>query len=148
METNTLIALGSFLAALLAALYARWAATAARRQNEIAIHNEKLKIYKAFLDFRSKLTARGDDVPERDLYLELFPHVQLAQFYYTDAASAELNTFFGCLREMIDLKQLAASTKDKETISKTQSQLQKCREAASRVDEVMKNELRLIKTSK
>jgi hypothetical protein len=146
METNNWIALLSFLAALLAALYARWAATAARRQNEIAIHNEKLKIFKAFLDFRSKLTAYGADVPERDLYLDLFPHVQLAEFYYSAAANLELNKFFTCLREMIDLRELAASTRDKDTISKKHAQLDECRRAAKQVEGVMKTELRLIKT--
>ena len=145
MDMSNWIALLSFLAALLAALYARWAATAARRQNEIAIHNEKLKIFKAVLDFRSKLTAYGTDVPERDLYLELFPHVQLAEFYYDDVTTATLNTFFECLREMIDLRELAASTKDSDVISKTRTRLYNCRSAASHVERIMRNELRLVK---
>jgi len=141
-----LITLLFFLVAVLAALYARWAATAARRQNEIAIHNEKLKIFKAFLDFRTKLTAHGTNVSERDLYLELYPQVQLSEFYYSHAVYDEFEKFFDCLRKMIELRELAALNKDKDTISNKHAQLNACRKAANQIDEVMKNDLRLIKT--
>lgn len=72
--------------------------------------------------------------------------MQLAQFYYSDAASAELNRFFTCVREMIELRELAAKTKDKDATSNKDSQLHECRRAASQVEQVMKNELCLIKT--
>lgn len=135
METNNWIALLSFLVAVLAALYARWAATAARRQNEIAIHNEKLKIFKAFLDFRTKLTAYGTDVSERDLYLELFPQVQLSEFYYSGAVHIELKKFFDCLSEMIALREAVVSSKDQDIISKKHAQLNVCRTAAKQVED-------------
>jgi hypothetical protein len=144
VEVSSGIAWISILVASLAALYARWAAAAARRQNEIAIHNEKLKILKSFLDFRSKLSAYGTDVLERDLTLELYRHVQLAEFYYTAATSAELNKFYMSVSEMIGLRELARETKDRETLNKMNQQLVICRTSAKQVEDVMRTELRLI----
>jgi hypothetical protein len=146
METSSWIALASFFAALLAALYSRWSATAARRQNEISIHHEKLKIFKALLDFRTKLVGRGASIPEQDLTLELYPHVQLAEFYYGDATNAELNKLYTCASEMVAYRQVADSTRDKDAISKMHAQLEECRTTESRVQELMRKELRLVET--
>ena len=146
MEMNNWIELLFFLVAVLSALYARWAAMAARRQNEIAIHNEKLKIFKAFLDFHSKLTAYGADVSETDLYLELFPQVQLSEFYYSGVVHVELKKFFDSVSEMIALREAVVSSKDKDIISKKHSQLNVCRTSAKQVEDLMKSELRLIIT--
>ena len=146
MDISNDIALLSCMAAFLAALYARWTVTAARYQNKIAIHNEQLKIFKSFLDFRAKLTAYGTSISERDLYLELFSQVQLAEFYYKDTAYYALSTFFNDLREMIELRHHAELTKDTETINKKHSKLDECRKAAKHAEESMKSELRLAKT--
>ena len=111
MECWTLVlSLASLCVAGMAALFAGWAATAARHQNRIAIHHEKLRIYKAFVDFRSKLKAYGDSVPESDLTLVLFPHVQLVEFYYSAAASTALNEFYGCVSKMVAFRELAKET--------------------------------------
>jgi hypothetical protein len=146
VEVSSGIAWISILVASLAALYAGRAAAAARRQNGIAIHNEKLKIFKSFLDFRSKISAYGTDVPERDMTLGLYPHVRLAEFYYTAGTSEELNKFYTCVSEMINFRELARQNGERDAMSKANEKLGICREAGGRVEEIMRTELRLIKT--
>jgi len=58
MGISDVIAAIALCASAGSALYARWAGKAAQRANEIAIHNERLRIYKGLLKFRAVLTTR------------------------------------------------------------------------------------------
>lgn len=49
----------AILVSILATLYARWAGKAAQRANEIALHNEKLKIFQRFQEFHMSLVQSG-----------------------------------------------------------------------------------------
>lgn len=81
MDLSDLIALGSVVVAILAALYARWSALAAQRTNEIAIHNERLKVYRSVLDFGATVAARGPSILEEHVW-RFNEAVQLSEFYF------------------------------------------------------------------
>jgi hypothetical protein len=133
----------SFLVAVVSAVYARVAATAAHRQNEIAIHNERLKIFKAFLDYYGKLRTCGANVPEQDLWKDFWPHARLAKFYYSESVSAELDKFIELLREMMDFRELNDSSYNEQINAK----FYECRDAAGQIEKEMEKELCLIKNS-
>jgi len=71
------------------AVYARWAGKAAQRANEIAIHNERLRIYKGLLEFRAVLTTRGPGFPDDELW-KFGDLVLLSEFYFSKAAHEEM----------------------------------------------------------
>jgi hypothetical protein len=99
MEISDLIAPGSVVAAILAALYARWSALAAQRTNEIAIHNERLKVYRLVLDFAATVTSRGPNILEEHVW-RFNEAVQLSEFYF-DKKTHE--TLEGAFKEALDL---------------------------------------------
>ncbi|HEX8607615.1 MAG TPA: hypothetical protein VF679_03120 [Pedobacter sp.] len=66
-------------------MYARWAGRAAQRANEIAIHNERLRIYKGLLEFRAMLMTRGPNFPDDELW-KIADLALLSEFYFSEAA--------------------------------------------------------------
>lgn len=58
-DLSALVALGAALVSALAALYARWQAKAAKRANEIALHESRLSVYNGLSRFRVHLTGNG-----------------------------------------------------------------------------------------
>lgn len=131
-------------------MYARASARTARqaneialRQNEIAIHNERLKIFKAFLDFRGKLRTQGASVSERDLWMDFWPHAQLAEFYYSSETSAELNKFIALLKdEFFAFRELAEN--DSSYNQQTHAKYNECMNLAGQIEEEMRKELKLV----
>lgn len=85
MTESDLIAFGAAFVAALSALYSRWSAKAAERANDIAVHNERLRIYKGVLRFRAVLITRGTGFPDESLW-ELADLVVLAEFYFSRQA--------------------------------------------------------------
>lgn len=85
MEPSDFIAVLALCASAGSALYARWAGKAAQRANEIAIHNERLRIYTGFLEFRAVLTTRGPSFPDDALW-KFADLVLLSEFYFSKAA--------------------------------------------------------------
>ena len=85
MVTSDVIAVLALCASAGSALYARWAGKAAQRANEIAIHNERLRIYKGLLEFRSILTTRGPSFPDDEMW-KFADLVLLSEFYFSKAA--------------------------------------------------------------
>ncbi len=78
--------------AILSALYARWSAKHAERANEIALHNERLKIYRGFLDFKFELKQRPTDFSITSL-VDFENHVRLAEFYFDSGLYRLLKQF-------------------------------------------------------
>lgn len=81
MNQSDYIALAALAVALLAALYARWAANEAKRANEISLHFKKVEIYEEVLSFSD--CFRGlFSVPTAE-WLEVFKKkaVQRAEIY-------------------------------------------------------------------
>lgn len=93
MESSDIIALGSAFVAGLAALYARWAAIATRRQNEIALHSERLRVYRGVVDYGCKLAGQGPLIKENDVW-SFDEWVQLSEFYFNKSIFERLDSVF------------------------------------------------------
>jgi hypothetical protein len=85
MDSSDLLAAFALCASVASAVYARWAGSAAQRANEIAIHNERLRIYKGLLEFRAMLTTRGPGFPDDELW-KFADLALLSEFYFSEAA--------------------------------------------------------------
>ncbi|MEQ8183157.1 hypothetical protein [Marinobacter salarius] len=79
--------------ALLSAVYVRHSVKAAEHANQIAIHHERLKIYKALVSLVSALSARGVAIGKDDVWAFYEP-ATLSKFYFKpDLATALLKVF-------------------------------------------------------
>ncbi len=148
MSTSDWIALGSFGGALLAALYARWSATAAQRANEIALHNERLKIFRGFLDCRAEITAHGDDFSKTMVH-NLYSHVQLTEFYFDTTLYQEFRALFDIVFEIDGLRSQARHAsvdKADEIVQQILKLLSTWHEKADRLEESFRKRLRLAVT--
>ena len=83
MDNSDLFAAFALCASVGSAVYARWSGKAAQQANEIAIHNERLRIYKGILSFRATLTTRGPGFADEVLW-EFSDLVLLSEFYFSD----------------------------------------------------------------
>ncbi len=94
MSQSDYIALAALAVALLAALYARWAANEAKRANEISLHVHKVEIYEEVLSFSDcfrglfsvptaeRLEAfKKRAVQRAEIYLSKAVHLQLQEIY-------------------------------------------------------------------
>jgi len=93
MESSEIIAIGSAFVAGLAALYARWAALAARRQNEIALHSERLRVYRGVVAYGCKFAAQGPTLKKNDVW-SFDEWVQLSEFYFNKDIFEKLDCVF------------------------------------------------------
>jgi hypothetical protein len=84
MDSSDLLAVFALCASVASAVYARWAGRAAQEANEIAIHNERLRIYKGLLEFRAILTTRGPGFPDDELW-KFADLALLSEFYFSEA---------------------------------------------------------------
>ncbi len=109
-QMSDLIAIGAALIAGLAALYARWASISAQRANEIALHSERLKIYKSLLNHGSTLATRGVKFPENSLW-SFHDAVQLSEFYFDPEVYKELDSILEDSFEILNLRGLWDITK-------------------------------------
>lgn len=94
MSQSDYIALAALAVAVLAALYARWAANEAKRANEISLHVHKVEIYEEVLSFsdcfRGLFTVPSAErleafkkkaVQRAEIYLSKEVHLQLQEIY-------------------------------------------------------------------
>lgn len=88
MSWSDLFAFLAVVVAVLSAMYSRWSAMAAQRANEIATHNERLRIYRGLLNFRMTLTTRRASFPDEALW-EFADFVLLSEFYFSERAHNE-----------------------------------------------------------
>ena len=88
-ELSILIALLSFLASLLAALYARWVWGEARKTNILALHNHRLEVYRAFQNLRQSLQTQGLGVTEK-VVAQFYQASRESKFYFSDENTSEL----------------------------------------------------------
>jgi len=148
LSTGDWIALVSFFGALLAAVYAKAAVTAAERANEIALHSEKLKTYKGIVSIQSLLRGKGTHFPEYDFWSK-YEYVELTEFYFNKALSDRVHEYFNLGREArasADLWEEAHARGDnerKEAVAKTWDLFNRCIELGDEVVEELKKELRL-----
>jgi hypothetical protein len=81
------------LVSVVAAVYARWQAKAAERQNEIALHNERLRLYHATLHFGSTLAGKGPRISDEDAW-KFRESAELAEFYFDEPLYKKLSVIF------------------------------------------------------
>lgn len=81
------------MAALLAALYARYSVLTAQKANRIAVHNEQLKIYEGYSRIQGMLMAMGADYSDKELWRE-YAHVNLSEFYFSKGLYEKFQSYF------------------------------------------------------
>ena len=89
MDQSSLIATLSFLAALLAALYSRWVWSEARRTNLLALHTNRIAVFRAFHRLRQSVQARGVGI-EHDLVDPFYQFARESKFYFSETKTSEL----------------------------------------------------------
>ena len=144
MDTSSLIAALSFLAALLAALYARWVWSEARRTNLLALHTNRVEVFRAFHRLRQSVQARGVEI-EHELVGQFYQFSRESKFYFSEAKTSELlaKYFVACFelaemsrklkrsglaeteREHLHLQQDAMSELEQSLFSETEKQLER-----------------------
>ncbi|MFA6178006.1 MAG: hypothetical protein WC696_00155 [Candidatus Methylopumilus sp.] len=73
---------------------------AAKHQNEISLHSERLNVYKGVTIFGSKLAANGPTINDGDLW-EFHDWVQLSEFYYNTNIHKRLDIAFTQAQAML-----------------------------------------------
>lgn len=92
-DTGTFISFFSALAAILAALYARWQAMAAKTANQISLHENRLKVYSGLARFRVHITGQGAKVKEEEVW-RFAEIAELSEFYFSGEIPARMNDIF------------------------------------------------------
>lgn len=99
-DTVLLISVGAALVSALAALYARWQAAAAKRANDISLHENRLSVYKALGRFRGVVIMHGAAFPEEELW-KLEENVQLSEFYFPKSIHSSMEELFQQAMELM-----------------------------------------------
>ena len=93
MDTSTWIAALSLLAAMLAAIYARWASFEAKRSNDLAFHTNKIEIYKEFLALKHAILQRNENINYEDTKKFYFPHLY-SEFFFSEKTHNKIKHYF------------------------------------------------------
>lgn len=93
MPTPTYYELIALLIALLSALYARWAATEAKKANRISLHQYRKDIYDAFVHLRMHMTQYADQAAISEVNKFYHPS-RNAQFYFDRELAREIEQYF------------------------------------------------------
>lgn len=102
MDTGSLISLCSAFAAILAALYARWQAVAAKKANEISLHENRLKVYSGLSRFRVHMTGQGTNIKEEEVW-RIAEMAELSEFYFSENIAAQMNSIFDRSLKLLSL---------------------------------------------
>jgi len=143
------ISLFAIIISLLSASYSRCAVTEASKANEIALHNEKLKIFKGILELRGKVMAHGIEIKEHELF-SFYEYVQLSEFYYNPSIHEQVKDYFDCVQNIVKLRDLwevaGSEEKRKQLVEETHRMRTQSQEKVCRLENSMKEHLRLVKT--
>jgi hypothetical protein len=101
-DPSTLVAIGAAFVAALSALYARWQALAAGRANNIALHENRLSVYKGLARFRTHISARGTGIKEEEVW-RFAEIAELSEFYFPPVIHLKLNAIFEQAMELLAL---------------------------------------------
>lgn len=94
------IAIMSLLVAGLSALYARHSVTEVRKENDIALHEDRARIYRGVVEFGHKLVVKGEHITEDDL-CSFDASVQLSEFYYEKDIYKQLDSIYVASTQLI-----------------------------------------------
>lgn len=84
--------LGASVSAL-AALYARWQATAARESNRLALHPKRLELYESIAQFKAEIAGRGYKVREESV-TKLGGDARLSEIFFSQEIHAAAERLF------------------------------------------------------
>lgn len=102
MDASSLISLCSAFVAMLAALYARQQASAAKKATEISLHENRLKVYSGLSRFRVHVTGQGTNIKEEEVWR--FAEVaELSDFYFSENIAAQMNSVFDRALKLLSL---------------------------------------------
>lgn len=101
-DTATLIAVGAAFVAALSALYARWQALAAGHANEIALHENRLTVYKGLVRFRAHISAHGTSIKEEEV-CRFAEAAELSEFYFPPHIHPRLDAIFEQAMKLLSL---------------------------------------------
>jgi hypothetical protein len=92
LTTNIVAVIGA-VTAVFAAFYAWRQAQAAQRQNEISLHQDRLKLYRETVHFGAMLAGKGPRIAEADVW-KFRETAELAEFFFPGDAQERLNNAF------------------------------------------------------
>jgi hypothetical protein len=92
-DLSATVALGAAFVAALSAVYARWQANAAKRANEIALHDRRLSVYNGLGRFRVQVTGHGPSLKEDEVW-KFYEAVESSEFYFPSQVQPRLNHLF------------------------------------------------------
>lgn len=147
-DDSSIIAIIAALVAMLSALYARWQAAAAGRANEIALHENRLKIYKGLSRFRAHIITRGSKLNEEEIW-QFSEIVELSEFYFSADIHTHLNTVLEQAMELLWLNDEWEDAKQnspehaKNLVSKRHELMKTTRNECCKIREVIKQHLRV-----
>jgi hypothetical protein len=98
------VAVLSAAIALLSVFYARRSANTAKDANKIAVHHERLKIYKALLAHVSALSAKGVAVRQDEIW-QFYEPATLSKFYFDRDHADRMLTIFDDSVKMVIKKE-------------------------------------------
>lgn len=96
----TSIAVVSAIIALVAAVYSRWQARAARRANEISLQSERLALYRETVNFAAVLTGKGPRIAEADVW-RFKETAEVVEFYFSHQVHCRLIKTFDCALKLL-----------------------------------------------
>lgn len=145
------VAIVALLVSALSAWYARWAVTESKKANEIAIHSEKLAIFKGFMNLKSGLSAHGGDFDEDDLF-GFYRSANIAEFYFDKSISKSIQELLDIADEFIryrrkwrrmDKEPVIPDNHD-EVVNKAYDLLEQLRLKVSEIEIEMRKDLRVV----
>ena len=104
MQTSDIVAIISLMISVGAFFSAKSSAQAASRQNEISLHQKRLKIYQGVSKYGLKLIVHGLSVTETDIWT-FDDWVQLSEFYFCKKVFKRLDPLPKKSLEMLGLNQ-------------------------------------------
>ena len=126
MDISTWVAALSFLAALLAAIYARWASFEAKRSNDLAFHTNKIEIYKDFFELKHAILQRDENINYKDTAKFYFSYLY-SEFFFSPGTHCKIKEYFDiCFKiagKPIELSELNELKKKESELVKEVEQL-------------------------
>src|SRR6266404_9192847 len=89
MDTSSLIAALPIPVALLSALYSRWVWGEARRTNLLALHANRIEVFRAFNSLRQSVQEQGFGIEQERVALFFHPSRE-SKFYFSEAKTSQL----------------------------------------------------------
>ena len=101
-DIRATVALGAAFVSGSAALYARWQANAAKRANEIALHDRRLIVYNGLGRFRVQVTWHGPRLKDEEVW-KFYEAVESSEFYFPPQVQPRLNLLFEQAMKLLTL---------------------------------------------